>query len=42
MGAPIRGEMQAILFAGKPPARALNALMTRELKCETGAPVRAA
>lgn len=39
--APILGEMQAILFAGKPPARALNALMTRELKCETGAPVRA-
>lgn len=35
--APILHEMQAILSAGKKPAAALAALMTRELKPETGA-----
>jgi glycerol-3-phosphate dehydrogenase (NAD(P)+) len=34
--APILGEMHAILFEGRAPARALNALMTRVLKRETG------
>lgn len=33
--APILREMHAILFAGKQPAAALNALMTRGLKRET-------
>lgn len=32
--APILREMHAILYEGKPPARALNALMTRGLKRE--------
>lgn len=32
--APILCEMHAILYEGKPPARALNALMTRGLKRE--------
>jgi len=32
--APILGEMHAILFEGKPPADALAALMTRDLKEE--------
>ena len=36
--APILRETHAILFAGKKPAAALAALMTRELKRETGAP----
>lgn len=36
--APILGEMQAILFAGKAPAAALAALMTRGLKSESAAP----
>jgi glycerol-3-phosphate dehydrogenase (NAD(P)+) len=37
--APILREMQAILFEGKAPASALNALMTRTLKRESAAPV---
>ncbi len=32
--APILGEIYRILYAGKPPAEALTALMTRELKRE--------
>ncbi|MSU70079.1 MAG: NAD(P)-dependent glycerol-3-phosphate dehydrogenase [Opitutaceae bacterium] len=36
--APILREMHAILFAGKKPAAALAALMTRELKHETVSP----
>jgi glycerol-3-phosphate dehydrogenase (NAD(P)+) len=36
--APILREVHAILFAGKKPAAALSALMTRELKRETAAP----
>ncbi len=36
--APIMAEMQAILYAGKRPADALHALMTRELKRETHFP----
>ncbi len=32
--APILGEVYRILYAGKPPAEALTALMTRELKRE--------
>jgi glycerol-3-phosphate dehydrogenase (NAD(P)+) len=36
--APILREMEAILFAGKAPASALNALMTRTLKRETASP----
>ncbi len=32
--APILGEIHSILYAGKPPADALTALMTRELKRE--------
>lgn len=38
--APILREMQAILFADKPPAAALAALMTRGLKSESPAPRR--
>jgi glycerol-3-phosphate dehydrogenase (NAD(P)+) len=34
INAPILSEMHAILFAGKKPAAALSALMTRELKSE--------
>ncbi|HWA08220.1 MAG TPA: NAD(P)H-dependent glycerol-3-phosphate dehydrogenase [Opitutaceae bacterium] len=37
--APILREMHAILFAGKKPAAALAALMTRELKRETVMPL---
>jgi glycerol-3-phosphate dehydrogenase (NAD(P)+) len=37
--APILREMQAILFEGKAPASALNALMTRTLKSETAGPL---
>jgi glycerol-3-phosphate dehydrogenase (NAD(P)+) len=37
--APILREMQAILFEGKAPASALNALMTRTLKRESAAPI---
>lgn len=36
--APIMTEVRAILYAGKKPADALHALMTRELKRETHAP----
>ncbi len=36
--APILHEVHAILFAGKKPAAALAALMTRELKRETATP----
>jgi glycerol-3-phosphate dehydrogenase (NAD(P)+) len=32
--APILGEVYRILYAGKPPAEALTALMKRELKRE--------
>ena len=37
--APILREVHAILFAGKKPAAALAALMTRELKRESLAPL---
>jgi glycerol-3-phosphate dehydrogenase (NAD(P)+) len=37
--APILQEMYAILFQGKAPAAALNSLMTRVLKCESGVTV---
>lgn len=36
--APILAEVFRILFEGKPPARALHDLMTRELKAECGRP----
>lgn len=36
--APILQEMQAILFAGKAPAAALQTLMNRDLKSETAVP----
>lgn len=36
--APIMAEVRAILYAGKKPADALTALMTRELKRETQSP----
>ena len=39
LDAPILGEMHAILFEGKPPAKALAALMTRGLKRETTPPL---
>ncbi len=39
--APILREVHAILFGGRQPAEALAALMTRGLKRETAAPVRA-
>lgn len=39
--APIMAEMRAILYEGKKPADALYALMTRELKRETNAPLAA-
>ena len=37
--APILSEVHAILYAGKKPADALMALMTRELKRETHSPL---
>lgn len=40
--APIMSEVHAILYAGKKPAEALLALMTRELKRETHTPFPAA
>lgn len=38
IAAPILAEIHAILYAGKKPAAALHALMTRELKRETVVP----
>jgi glycerol-3-phosphate dehydrogenase (NAD(P)+) len=38
IGAPILGEVHAILYQGKKPRDALMALMTRELKRETSSP----
>lgn len=38
--APIMAEVHSILYAGKKPAEALHALMTRELKRETHAPFK--
>ncbi|HVU18785.1 MAG TPA: NAD(P)H-dependent glycerol-3-phosphate dehydrogenase [Candidatus Didemnitutus sp.] len=39
ISAPILGEVHSILYADKKPRDALNALMTRELKAESRAPV---